>query len=175
MKHFVWFDRSGKIGPAKAEVDKPYAEPAAGEMWYKKTPGVEWYCGKKEAGFRLQRVFWKNSFLFSGFWVVVGWSHFLILYFVAQVKTISGRTSAIRIQASTMNAETNALQVGKAFEFAVELKKALNAGNLYDTTLTPRDWLESLSGDTSGCIFFICGLWILKIPRSSMTLFINTV
>ena len=57
-----------------------------------------------------------------------------------------------------MNAETNALQVGKAFEFAVELKKALNAGNLYDTTLTPRDWLESLSGDTSGCIFFICGL-----------------
>ena len=57
-----------------------------------------------------------------------------------------------------MNAETNALQVRKAFEFAVELKKAFNDGNLFDTTRIPRDWLESLSGDKSGCIFFICGL-----------------
>ena len=57
-----------------------------------------------------------------------------------------------------MTAETNAFQVKKAFELAVELKKAFNDGNLFDTTMTPWDWFESLSGDKSGCVFLFCGL-----------------
>ena len=113
----------------------------------------------------------KNHFSFQVF-EFVGWWGFLILYFVAQVKTVSGRRRVeIRIQASQMEAETNALQVKKAFELAVELRKAFNNGNLYDTTTTPKDWLESLSGDKSECVFFHCALWIFKIQRFSIRLF----
>ena len=171
MNYFVSLTRSSKACPAKAEVHKQYAEPTANETWYKKTPGVLWYCGKKEAGFLLKHVDSSFWFFFSSFWIVVGLSNFLVLCFVVEVKTVSGREAQIKIAASQMAAATNALQVQQAFEFAFELRKVCSSGNLYDTMLTPRDWFESLSGDKSGCAFLFCGLWIFKIRRFSIGLF----
>ena len=158
--------RSSKIGPAKVEVDKNYAEPTANETWYKKVPCVYWYSGKKEAGFRVVDVFFV-WFSFSSFFV--GRSCSFIFHLVCRSQLSPGERPMCQFAHLKWEPAQTQNRWRKRLNSLPSLRKLPKMG----ICTTPR-WLREIGLNVFPATnlsaffkFFVCGLWIFKTQRFS--------